>query len=143
MAKSGQVSTTVMDSFMRLARNLRAGDIDFDHSPNSGHINLSQIDWEKLTTEKPLEQANSVSSRIAGRSRNDRHKVVIDLDMDAALIATSTPGHHHLMIDCDLSWNEYSFLLTAFKMVGLIETGYWEASMARKASWIRAPWTRK
>lgn len=134
--------TPASDNFTRVARNLQAGDIDFANSPNSGEVDLSEVDWEKLITEKPLAEANSVSSRTTGPF-GGMHKVVIDLDMDAALWETSTPRHHHLIIDNEMTWPVYERLLTALKDAGLIEEGYWNACMARKASWIRTPWTRK
>lgn len=136
-------------AFMRLAANLQAGDIDFENCPNSNEVDPAKVDWEKLISEKPLLEANSVSSRITLTSplgevkKTAWHKVVIDLDMDAALWETTTPGHHHLIIDRELSWGEYSRLLKAFMEAGLIEQGYYSACMARKASWIRTPWTKK
>lgn len=136
---------------MRLARNLQAGEIDFSGSSND-------IDVEKLIIEKPLREANSVSSRITrakftstpddplmftGYAPTGMHKVVIDLDMDAALIPTSTPGHHHLIIDRELSWPQYRNLLDVLVKVGIIEPGYHNASIQRGASWIRVPWVKK
>lgn len=136
-------------NFLRLATNLQAGDIDFAASPKSADLentDLSKIDWEKLIAEKPLNTANSVSSRITSfgtAEKTGQHKVVIDLDMDAALVPSSTFGHHHLLIDKALTWDQYQFLLTALMHVGIIEIGYYNACMSRKASWIRTPWTRK
>jgi hypothetical protein len=132
------------DGFIRLARNLQAGDIDFEKCPNSDE-DQSDVDWGKLITEKPLLEANSVSSRVFDRilGKSGMHKVVIDLDMDAALWETTTPGHHHLIIDHEMTWETYARLLTALRDAGLIEKGYWHASMDRKASWIRTPWTKK
>lgn len=127
---------------MRLARNLQAGDIDFSANTPDDNSGDGQLDVEKLIAEKPLLEANSVSSRTTGPF-GGMHKVVIDLDMDAALWETSTPGHHHLIIDNEMSWPVYERLLTALKDAGLIQPGYWNACMARKASWIRTPWTRK
>lgn len=133
--------TEASDAFMRLARNLQAGDIDFaaNGAEDSEGPNL---DVEKLITEKPLLEANSVSSRATGFFAG-KHKVVIDLDLDAALWETSTPGHHHLIIDHVMSWEVYERLLIALEGAGLIQPGYLRACLARKASWIRTPWTKK
>jgi hypothetical protein len=141
--------TPASDAFMRVTRNLQAGDIDFENSPGDSD-DLSNVDWEKLIAEKPLLEANSVSSRITytppygGETQStDMHKIVIDLDIDAALWGTSTPGHHHLIIDHAMTWKDYERLLLALNTARLIEDGYLRACLARKASWIRTPWTRK
>lgn len=143
------------DPFMRLARNLQAGDIDFSANQDGSDEDL---DVEKLIADKPLPEANSVSSRVTrteykatetdslafnGYTLKDTHKVVIDLDMDAALWETSTPGHHHLIIDHEMTWATYERLLFALNAAGLIQDGYLNACIARKASWVRTPWTRK
>jgi hypothetical protein len=137
----------VLDSFMRLARNLQAGDIDFENARDSDDPNT-----EKLITEKPLDQANSVSSRIIDTLADDSgsttfktgmHKIVIDLDVDAALWETTTPGHHHLIIGHPLTWEQYKELLVCLNKFGLIQDGYLHACLAREASWIRTPWTKK
>lgn len=143
------------DDFMRLARNLQAGDIDFSKDADGSD---DELDVEKLIGDKPLLEANSVSSRVArteykatetdpltfnGYTLKDTHKVVIDLDMDAALWETSTPGHHHLIVDHEMTWDTYKELLIALEKAGLVQSGYLHACLARKASWIRTPWTKK
>lgn len=141
--------TDTPDAFMRLASNLQAGDIDFSTN-TGGDSDEMNLDVEKLIAEKPLLDANSVSSRITytppfgGEAQStDLHKVVIDLDIDAALWETSTYGHHHLIIDHAMTWETYEKLLTALNAAGLIQDGYLHACLARKASWIRTPWTKK
>lgn len=141
--------------FMRLARNLQAGDIDFGRDDEGSD---DELDVEKLIGDKPLTEANSVSSRIArteykatdddslafnGYTPTSLHKVVIDLDMDAALWETSTPGHHHLIVEHEMTWSTYKELLMALEKAGLIQSGYLHACLAREASWIRTPWTKK
>jgi len=141
--------TPASDAFMRLARNLQAGDIDFSANKDDDSGD-DELDVEKLITEKPLREANSVSSRITYTppfgtvaQSTEYHKVAIDLDLDAALWETSTPGHHHLIIDHAMTWEVYAKLLTALRDAGLIQDGYLHACLVRKASWIRTPWTRK
>lgn len=135
--------------FFRVADKLQAGDIDFAQNPGKDSDNERALDTEKLIEERPLHYANSFSSRVkraGGHTYDDgvqKHVVAIDLDMDAVLIATTTPGHHHLVVDKELSWVQYSQLLFTLWDVGLIQEGYYRACMNRKASWLRTPWTKK
>lgn len=125
--------------FYRLAGDLQSGNIDFSDCRGSDD---PELNVEKLIAEVPIDDANSVSSRI----KDDVfgfHKVVIDLDMDAALIPSTTPGHHHLIIDRALPWPAYKRLLEALKDAGLIEEGFYRAAVERGASWVRTPWTKK
>lgn len=121
-------------NFFRLAKGLVAGQQDDLHEPYvKGKVKGNPH-------EAPLSRANLVSSRIAG---SDMHRVVLDLDMDAALIPSSTPGHYHLFIDTALPWWKYKQLLIALADAGVIEPGYKGASIKRGASWVRTPWTHK
>lgn len=88
----------------------------------------------------PQSEANLVTSQIAG---SDLHKPVIDIDLPAVLLPSSTPGHHHLFIDKPMSWETYVKLLDAMVEAGLVEPGYVNASVNRGYSSVRLPWVRK
>ena len=75
--------------------------------------------------------------------RSKKHRVVLDLDMPAAVISSSTPGHGHLYIDHELSWDEYVRLMDVMAEVGLLERGYVAASKRRGFTTVRLPWVRK
>lgn len=129
----------VLSDFHRLARDLE-----------SGTMELSKIDSGILPKEvgktpmtpAALADSNVITSRINGGG-SPRHRVAIDLDMDAALIPSSTKGHHHLIIDKYLSWERYQKLLEALKIAGLIGPGFYQASVNREATVLRTPWTKK
>lgn len=96
------------------------------------------------------EKANVVSSisRSPGESLGmepnpDWHRPVLDIDMPIAVVPSSTPGHYHLFIDKEMSWNDYSRLLGVLAEVGILEPGYVGASLARKATMVRLPWVKK
>lgn len=72
-----------------------------------------------------------------------RHKVVLDIDLPAQLIPSSTPGHFHLLIDKELTWGQYTGLLNELARVGIIEDGYVSASIARGHTAVRLPWVQK
>lgn len=62
---------------------------------------------------------------------------------DLALVPSSTPGHHHLILDANLPWPVYKKLLNMLSLCGVIEFGYAQASMRKGYSAIRPPWVKK
>ena len=87
-----------------------------------------------------LDEADVISSRITGSSR---HTVMLDLDVPARLVPSSTPGHSHLYIDRAMAWPEYEQLLKALAAAGVLEPGYVDASIERKHTALRLPWVKK
>lgn len=87
-----------------------------------------------------LDAANVITSKVVGRSS---HKILLDLDVPAKLIPSSTPGHSHLYIDRELTWEAYGKLLHALAEAGVIERGYVGASGERGYTALRLPWIRK
>lgn len=105
-------------------------------------------DAEEIET-TDIEKAQAVTSRVAeprawlGPDDAPRHRVVLDIDMEAELIPSSTPGHYHLYLDHELPWPKYEALLLALAAAGVIEEGYAEACIRRGASCVRLPWVKK
>lgn len=71
------------------------------------------------------------------------HKVALDIDMEVVVIPSTTPGHYHLYIDKVMPWAKYQKLLIALADAGIIEQGYLDVSVRRKATHLRAPWYKK
>jgi len=121
--------------FFRLGGDLSSGNTKFDESGSkTGSFGTYPITTAEIT------ESNVVTSRLRDV---DHHRVVLDLDMDAVLIPSSTPGHHHLIIDKTMPWSDYQQLLTGLCNAGLIQEGYYKASINRGATVIRTPWTKK
>jgi hypothetical protein len=74
-----------------------------------------------------------------------RHHVLLDLDREAHLIPSSTPGHSHLYVDLGIgaSQEAYFRFLDAAAEIGLIERGYANASKCKGGSYLRLPWVKK
>lgn len=89
-----------------------------------------------------LTEANSVGSAL-NWSFGEKHKPVLDLDMDVMVVPSSTRGHHHLYIDHEMPWENYSLLLWVLQHVGILQPNYVRACLARRESFLRTPWTRK
>lgn len=88
-----------------------------------------------------LNDADVVSSEYLGF--HGSHMLVLDIDVPAALIPSSTPGHSHLYINTYMPWQVYEKLLDALAEAGILEPGYVGASKARKATAVRLPWVSK
>lgn len=66
-----------------------------------------------------------------------QHSVAIDIDRPTLLVRSRTPGHYHLYVDVAVSWEKYEKLLLALKDCGVIEPGYYRASVQNKATYLR------
>jgi hypothetical protein len=92
--------------------------------------------------ERPITEANIITS-LDTTGYGSAHRPVLDLDFDAALLPSSTEGHHHLFIDKLMSTDDYYKLLDVMAEVGLLEQGYVDASKQRSATAVRLPWISK
>jgi len=98
-------------------------------------------DWrDKVEEVESFDKADIVTSQFRG---TNSHQVVLDLDVPAALVPSSTPGHSHLYIASSMPWHTYSELLDALANAGILEPGYVGASKARKFTAVRLPWVSK
>ena len=117
--------------------------LDFCQGQTSGNSPLTGSSSKAVLTDltaAPLSESNLVCSDL----RAERlHRPILDLDMDAMLIESSTPGHHHLYIDKPMTWDDYQKLLDVLEEVGILEPGYVQVSKKRKRTQVRTPWTKK
>jgi hypothetical protein len=102
---------------------------------------LGYADRHQVEDVVGIEQANIMTSEIEGAP--GYHRVVLDIDMHAELIPSSSPDHFHLVIDKVIEKDKYFELLNALANAGVIEEGYARASLVRGYSAIRVPWVRK
>ncbi len=145
----------IAEGLGRMARDLTWGIINFAVE------DYVKVDRLALEPQADMLKANGISSLVleevarkhpwfgyladkgSGYTVPPLHKVVLDLDMDALLIPSTTPGRHHLIIDHTVQWKDYVEFLEACVRVGILEPGYVQASIAQGATWIRTPWTLK
>lgn len=126
----------------------------------------AEYDWD----ERPIERgalavpegtqmpanSNGVSSMITTKEADELlrthhlhggiksyHKLLLDIDHEAALIPSTTPGHYHLVIDFPIEEEDYFNVIDALAKAGIVEEGFAAAARRRKATWVRAPWERK
>lgn len=77
--------------------------------------------------------ANLLSSELP----SGRHAPVIDIDLPCRLVPSRTPGHWHLYIDKMMPWWRYRLLLKALVIAGVVEPGYYRASVSRRMTFVR------
>ncbi len=95
----------------------------------------------------PAEEANLVSSILElpedftplqedDWATETRHGICLDIDLPCALVESS-PGHYHLYIERDIPWTAYQRLLRALSDAGVIEQGYYQASVEKEGTFLR------
>lgn len=99
----------------------------------------SAIDDKRQQVEEG--EGNLFSSELVGQA--GYHVPTLDLDLECELIESTTPGHFHLYIDKPMKWEEYYILLQVLYDVGLIQKGFLDLSVARKATFLRKPGVKK
>jgi hypothetical protein len=71
------------------------------------------------------------------------HAILLDIDVPAWLVPSSTEGHSHLYVDVHCREEDYFAFLDAAAKVGLIQYGYASASKKKGATFLRLPWVKK
>jgi len=94
----------------------------------------------KLDDTADLRGANLIGSAT---EEDGIHLPLLDIDYNAELIKSSTPGHFHLYLNKPVEWWAYVRMLEALRDAGLIEEGFCRNSIARGQAFLRTPWTHK
>lgn len=92
------------------------------------------------------EDVESLTEASVVNSKNKHlrcHAVLLDLDVPAWLIPSSSPGHSHLYASVACSEEDYFTFLDAAAKIGLIEEGYASVSKVRGQTSLRLPWVLK
>jgi hypothetical protein len=91
-----------------------------------------------------LNESNVVCSlHKASWGNNEYHALLLDLDIPAYLVPSSTPGHSHLYVDAVIHESKYWPLIEALADAGVIEKGYADVSKKRGFTTLRLPWAKK
>lgn len=106
---------------------------EIDKKPGTG-------EYPNLTRETTdFDEAKLMTSK----RKNGNHYFIADLDVEAYLIPSSTPGHSHLIICEEINWWEFDAIMSAMADAGIVEPGYHRATRKRTFSTIRLPWVKK
>lgn len=101
-------------------------------------VTYSQEEREAATS---ITEAN-VSTSIR-EDAPDHHALLLDLDVPAWLLPSSTPGHSHLYVDVSIPTPKFYALLDALADAGVIQHGYATSSKHRGGTALRLPWIKK
>lgn len=103
----------------------------------------SKVAYSQEEREKAPGLAQANVSTSLRTDAEGMHAVLLDLDVPAALIPSSTPGHSHLYIDVKVEEATYFRLLDALADAGVIQRGYANSSKHRGGTALRLPWVKK
>lgn len=111
--------------------------------------NYPTAETEDLVDDVTEEESNIISSELdypyaEGISADDRlHAPALDIDLPVECYESSTPGHYHVLIDRPMTWKRYKKLLKALCKAGIIEEGYYRASLRRGGTFLRKKGEKK
>jgi hypothetical protein len=88
-----------------------------------------------------VNEADIIASSVMDRPW--KHTIMLDLDVPATLVPSSTEGHSHLYIDVELDYEGYARLLRALRDAGVIQPGFARQLKARGFTALRLPWVKK
>lgn len=98
-----------------------------DHEPLNWRIGVEVLEGGPL--EADVE---------ASLCEDGMHRPIIDLDgIPFTITESSTAGNVHLAIDLPMTWEQYEALLWAMARCGLIQPGYYRASVERGMTRVR------
>lgn len=100
--------------------------------------------WRRAFTRGRYPASLMQSSVISSAVMNSRmHRVLLDIDVPAYQIASSTPGHSHMYFEPLVTWRQYKRVLRALYRAGIIERAFYQAACGAHAGMLRLPWVRK
>jgi hypothetical protein len=106
-----------------------------------------RVHGEELKDCRPYDlDATLITSRMKfGKDgvRGGQHAPVLDIDIPHQVFPSTQPGHSHIWFDTQMSWRTYKRLLRALRAAGIIEDGYYRASVQRGYTAVRLPWVKK
>lgn len=106
-------------------------------------VTYSQEQRQPATSISEANIATSIREDIGDPSAKPVHALLIDLDVPAWLVPSSTPGHSHLYVDVAIQEDAYFRLLRELANCGVIQNGYAGSSIHRGGTALRLPWVKK
>lgn len=120
---------------------------DYEDDKDNLHptINDEDIIKRQPWDEVGLKKANLITSVVKATKGKpvETHRLMLDLDFDAALVSSSTPGHHHLYLDKELTKEQMDKVVAVLNEVGILQDGVKNGYNRRGALSLRLPWVDK
>lgn len=106
-------------------------------------VTYSQEQREPVKDVGEANIATSIREDVGDPHAQPVHALLLDLDVPAWLVPSSTPGHSHLYVDVSIPQHAYFRLLDSLANCGVIQPGYAASSKARGGTALRLPWIKK
>lgn len=91
---------------------------------------------------KPVD--TGAGNLISSQLQSGGHSPILDLDFEAKLIPSSTPGRYHLYLDgVEMTDSEYQMLIECLVRVGVLEKGILRQYREKGGTFARPPWITK
>lgn len=103
----------------------------------------SSVTYSKEEREPATSISEANVSTSIREDAADHHALLLDLDVPAWLVPSSTEGHSHLYVDVKIPTPTYYALLDALADAGVIQRGYANSSKHRGGTALRLPWIKK
>lgn len=103
----------------------------------------SSVTFSREEREPATSVADANVSTSIREDAEDCHALLLDLDLPAWLVPSSTEGHSHLYVDAKIPTPTYFALLDALADAGVIQRGYANSSKHRGGTALRLPWIKK
>lgn len=134
-----------MSTHQQIVDGLSAEEHELFKVTEWGAINSEDVEAGAFSDTRELVEdvndADIITSKIKGSA--DLHTIMLDLDVPAKLVPSSTEGHSHLYIDVKLDRDRYARLLGALQDAGVIQFGFAWGFAVRGATSLRLPWVTK
>lgn len=93
---------------------------------------------------EPVPWERRGEAQLVSSLREDgSHALLLDLDMPAYLIPSSTPGKSHLYVDVRMDYDKMIAVMEALEAAGVIQGAWVHLTKEREQAALRTPWTRK
>lgn len=103
----------------------------------------SLIEYRQADNRWPVDDPNFRPNLISSITVTGKQMPILDLDFPHQVIESSTPGHHHLFLDVEMSNFRWFVLMCALRFAGVIELGFFLWSIRRGGNFVRIPGTVK
>lgn len=103
----------------------------------------SNVTYSREEREPAVSIADANVSTSIREDAEGCHALLLDLDLPAWLVPSSTEGHSHLYVDVKIPTPTYFALLDALADAGVIQRGYANSSKHRGGTALRLPWIKK
>lgn len=95
--------------------------------------------YDRPSREEKVKCTRGEADVVSSLTLNGKHAPAIDIDLPVRALPSGTPGHSHLYIDKELTWEQYEKLLKVMVEVGIVDKAYLEMSQKDKMSYLRLP----